>query len=120
MIHIVECGDTLQSIASLYNTSIESIIRANKLPSPDLLFCGQVLLIPDEGYNSYEFRHTTQYNVNEAPLLPGRIIYIIEPGDTIAAIAAKFNVSIQSIIEMNRLLRPDLIRPGQRLLIPSE
>lgn len=47
-IYVVQRGDTLPRIASLYNISTESIITANGLLNPNQLVIGQALVIPIE------------------------------------------------------------------------
>jgi LysM repeat protein len=46
VIHEVASGETLSSIADKYDTSVESILAANKLSSPDLIYQGQELVVP--------------------------------------------------------------------------
>lgn len=50
------------------------------------------------------------------PLRP--LVRKVSEGDTLRAIAAEYSVSISTILASNRLDDPDLIRPGQELLIP--
>ncbi len=49
----------------------------------------------------------------------GGTIYEVREGDTLSGIAKRFRVSLQALIDANGLERPDLLRTGQRLLIPS-
>jgi LysM repeat protein len=44
--HIVQPGDSLGSIALMYDISIESLMEANEIADPDLLEIGVVLTIP--------------------------------------------------------------------------
>lgn len=44
--YTVQASDTLGEIARRFNTSLEALIEANQLANPDLLYVGQVLLIP--------------------------------------------------------------------------
>ncbi len=46
MQYVVQAGDTLSSIAQRFNTTIEAIIRVNNITNPNLIFVGQVLIIP--------------------------------------------------------------------------
>jgi LysM repeat protein len=46
VIHEVASGETLSSIADQYDTSVEAILAANKLSSPDLIYKGQELVVP--------------------------------------------------------------------------
>ena len=47
--YIVRAGDTLSQIAARYNTTVAAIMKANNLTNADLIFVGQVLLIPVSG-----------------------------------------------------------------------
>ena len=46
------------------------------------------------------------------------LIYTVQPKDTLWTIASVYGSSIQGIAEQNNLANPDLITPGQVLLIP--
>jgi peptidoglycan endopeptidase LytE len=50
------------------------------------------------------------------PLKP--MVRTVAEGDTIRTIAAEYSVSISTILASNRIEDPDLITPGQELLIP--
>ncbi len=52
--HTVHPGETLSSIAGAYHVSTWSIANANGLWNPNLVYVGQVLVIPQDGYyNQY-------------------------------------------------------------------
>jgi len=56
----------------------------------------------------------------EAPLPAGDLTYTIQSGDTLAAIAERFGVDIQDLIDANSSLEnPDVIFPGDVLTIPT-
>ena len=44
-------------------------------------------------------------------------IYVVQKGDTLWELAKKFNTTIDDIVELNDIENPDLIYPGQKLLI---
>lgn len=44
--------------------------------------------------------------------------HVVSPGETITSIARTYNTSVDAIISLNRGINPDLIYPGQRLVIP--
>ncbi|HEY2980625.1 MAG TPA: LysM peptidoglycan-binding domain-containing protein [Anaerolineales bacterium] len=46
-------------------------------------------------------------------------IYIVQPGDSLYSIAARFNISIDALMAANNLTDPDLLAAGQRLIIPG-
>lgn len=45
--------------------------------------------------------------------------YIVQPGDTLALIAARFAVNLDSLIALNNITNPDQLEVGQSLQIPS-
>jgi len=51
-------------------------------------------------------------------LYPAGTIHIVRPGETLALIAVKYNTSVTAIVEANAIIEPDLIFPGQTLVIP--
>lgn len=51
-------------------------------------------------------------------MLTRRFQYIVEQGDTLFGIALKFNVPLQTLIEINALEDPSMIMPGQVIEIP--
>ncbi len=44
--HVVKSGETLSSIAGDYRISVSSLIQANAIPDPNLIFPGQLITIP--------------------------------------------------------------------------
>ncbi|MBE7552169.1 MAG: LysM peptidoglycan-binding domain-containing M23 family metallopeptidase [Anaerolineales bacterium] len=50
---------------------------------------------------------------------PGAFIYTVQPGDTLAAIALRYNRNLFDIALANNLSNFDLIFPGQRLTLPN-
>jgi LysM repeat protein len=50
----------------------------------------------------------------------GRRTYVVQPGDTLRAIAEQFDVTVQALLEANNLTpeQADSLRPGQELVIP--
>lgn len=49
MQYVVQAGDTLAAIAQRFGTTVDAIVRANNITNPDLIFVGQVLVIPSPG-----------------------------------------------------------------------
>ena len=86
-VYIVEPGDTLSAIAQRFHVSIDEITAVNILPNPDLLYVGQAIVIP------------IQF-VAPAASLPAETpaAYTVQPGDTLSAIAQRFDVSIDEIM----------------------
>lgn len=45
--HVIQPGDTLTGIASLYNTTIDALLQLNDLANPNIIAVGQVLRLPE-------------------------------------------------------------------------
>lgn len=46
-------------------------------------------------------------------------IYIVQPGDSLSAIAARFNVSLNDLMAANNIENPNQLAAGQQLVIPG-
>jgi LysM repeat protein len=101
--YTVQPGDTLTRIAARFGVTIEALVRANQLANPNVLQVGQVLTIPDGAPQA-------------VPAGPGT--YIVQKGDSLSRIAARFKVTIEALMTANRLTTTTL-QPGQVLIIPS-
>jgi len=101
--YAVVSGDTLYSIASKYNTTIDAIKQLNNLTS-NTLSVGATLLIP------------TSYEVEEET--PNVIRYTVLKGDSLYSIAKKYDVSVDAIKSLNSLTS-NLINVGEVLQIPT-
>ena len=93
--YMVKSGDTLYSIAKVFETDINKLKLLNNLKS-NMLSVGQVLLIPNN--NSYQK-------------------YTVKSNDNLYKIANNFNTSINKIKEINNL-SSDILSIGQILLVP--
>jgi len=49
----------------------------------------------------------------------GTEIHIVQPGETLYSISKKYNASVEEVIRLNNIMRPDLIYPGLVLEIPA-
>ncbi|MGD2102869.1 MAG: LysM peptidoglycan-binding domain-containing M23 family metallopeptidase [Acidimicrobiia bacterium] len=96
--YTVTRGDTLGQIARDHDVSLSDLVEANDISNPNLIYPGQVLVIPGE---------TTD------------IIHVVARGETLAKIAFTYGSSVTEIAAANSLPNPDLIRVGQELLVPA-
>lgn len=102
--YTVEEGNTLFSIAELFGTSPESILRLNPEIDPDNLEVGTRLCVISQ----------TPQPV-QCPA--GALAYNINPGDTLQLIADKFGTTVESLLLTNPTLDPFNLRIGQRICI---
>ncbi|WP_163247486.1 cell wall hydrolase [Bacillus tropicus] len=112
-IHTVKKNDTLWGISKQYGVSIQSIKQANHKGN-DQTFIGEQLHIPGS-VNSNEI--TVRQNAKPANISE-QIIYQVQPGDSLEAIAKRYNVTVQSIKQINNTVGNKLYT-GQHIKINS-
>jgi hypothetical protein len=52
-VYVVKSGDSVWKIANRYGTTMRAIILANDLRNPDLIYPGQILIIPGASMSQY-------------------------------------------------------------------
>ena len=104
--YTVKRGDTLSAIASRYGTTVQEIAQINGIQNVNLIYPGQVLKI------------TTNSNIQGSETnSTSKTYYTIRKGDTLWGISRRYGVSIQNIVSWNNIQNPNLIYPGQRLIL---
>ncbi len=111
--YTVRPGDFLASIAQRFNTTPQAILSANAIADPNLIFVGQLLTIPRIRTTVV----TPRIVYLPSPIIRGRL-YIVQPGDNLFSIAARFGRDVYNIARANRLLNLNAIFIGQPLVIP--
>lgn len=125
-------GDTMSAIAARFGVSTQSLLSANGLGWSSIIYPGRSVVIPgrvvappapdDGAINITPVVDVTPITTPPAPAPPdppAGTNYVIRSGDTITGIAAKFGVSIQSVLDANGLTRSSIIYTGRTLLIPG-
>lgn len=105
--HVVRAGEELRFIAARYGTTWQALAAVNNIRNPNLIYVGQVLVIPAIGGPV----------TAPAPIVGGR--YVVQPGDTMFKIGARFGVDVWSIARANGILNLNRIYSGQSLVIPG-
>ena len=97
IIHVVQPGETIFSIAAQYNISPQKIITDNELQNPNVLVPGQTLVI----------------------LIP-EIIHVVQPGETLESIAQRYNTTVVNLLQLNPFIQyADEIMPGDQITISN-
>lgn len=99
-------GDTLGEIASRFGTTVQEIADLNGIQNVNLIYPGEVLRI------------TTNSNVRgDVVNATGKTIYTVKRGDNLWNIALRFGTTVQDIVNWNGIRNPNLIYPGQRIVL---
>lgn len=99
--YVVKKGDTLSAIAGKYNTNYKFLAKYNNIKDPNKIYVGQIIKIPNK-------------------TAPTPTTYIVKKGDTLSAIASKYNTTWQRLYEKNKSVigkNPNKIYPGMVLKI---
>jgi len=96
--HVVRKNETLSAIAQKYGVSANAIQAYNGISDPNLLFVGKKLKIPS----------------GSTPEIP----YVVRKGDSLSSIASRFGVSQSALSSRNGISSPNLIKIGQKIIIP--
>lgn len=109
--HVVRSGEMLLAIAAEYDTSVEKIMMVNEMTDPTSLQIGQELLIP-----------VTATPIGKATPqpTPKLVFHTIEPGDTLLALALKYDTTVEALIAANWISDPSGLQIGQKLVIPPK
>lgn len=118
LIHVVRAGDTLWDIAIRYGTTVGDIAATNQLANPSLIRVGQALAIP-QAAPSAPPPASAPATATPAPAPATSVTHIVQRGETLWAISARYGVSIQAIVDANALASASFIRTGQQLVIPT-
>lgn len=108
--HVVGEGETLDSIALLYATSVMAILEANSLSSASLVHPGSQLSIP----------------TGDAPVatpLPeldaSSAWYVVRAGDTFSGIADLYGIGVSELAGLNAGVNANFLVVGQALVVPA-
>ncbi|MGB8456010.1 MAG: LysM peptidoglycan-binding domain-containing protein [Anaerocolumna sp.] len=94
-IHVVQPGETLNSISKLYNIPSARIVLENGIKNPNNLAIGQTIVI-----------------------VPPETIYTVQNGDTLAGISEKQGISLMELLRNNPYLSDrEFIYLGEPLVI---
>lgn len=94
-IHVVQPGETIDTIANKYGVSAKRLIQENELTDPNSLVIGETIVI----------------------LYP-ELTYMIQEGDTLLGIANAHNVTVMQILKNNPYLSErEFIYPGEEIVI---
>ncbi|MEX2133134.1 MAG: LysM peptidoglycan-binding domain-containing protein [Acidimicrobiia bacterium] len=103
--HIVKSGETIEGIADKYKGVTAADIRTANGIVGNTVYTGTRLFLNGPGY--------------VASGAPGTGTYTVKSGDRLGDIAARHATSVSTLVSMNSLSNPNVIRSGQSLKVPS-
>lgn len=101
--YTIKRGDTLSGIAAKYNTTYQYLAEINNIADPNKINAGAVIKVPVTAAKKEEY-----------------INYTIRSGDTLSAIAAKYNTTVDTLVKLNNIKDKNKIYAGDTIKIPSK
>jgi surface antigen/uncharacterized protein (DUF433 family) len=96
LIHRVEKGETLSTIAKKYNLKVETIAFANNLEGDQIKPGQELIILPVDG-----------------------VLHIVQKGENLQDILKKYGGDLEEVLAFNGLTSPDDIFEQQLLIIPG-
>ena len=119
--YTISSGDTITSIAKKFGVSAVSVLAANKLTSKSVIYPGEKISVPAAG--SYSSVDVDTVPISTVPASSVKkttaTTYVIATGDTMTSVAAKFGVSVHTLLETNGLNANSLIYAGRSITVPK-
>jgi membrane-bound lytic murein transglycosylase D len=124
--HVARKGDTLPKLARRYGVTVSSLAEANSLSTRARLARGQEVMVPEKAKKTAKSStqvasaKTKKTKAKAAPAqASGEKSYKVKSGDTIYRIALRHGTTVAEILAINGLGGSPLIKPGDRLKIPT-
>ncbi|MGI5972094.1 MAG: LysM peptidoglycan-binding domain-containing protein [Oscillospiraceae bacterium] len=96
IIHVINRGDSIYSIARRYAVPVDTVLDANQIPNPDRLVIGQAIVVPGDF-----FQHT------------------VRSGESMYTIARDYGVPLSLLLDANpQISNPSRLQVGQRVIVP--
>ncbi|MFG1924375.1 BTAD domain-containing putative transcriptional regulator [Cryptosporangium sp. NPDC048952] len=120
VVYVVADGDQLGAIAERFlgdPNAYPRLAAENTRADPDFLLPGERILLPTTAVDHGPQRHATGRLGAEAA------VYVVADGDRLSAVADRFLGDATRYPELRRfggVPDPDVIRPGQRLVLPAD
>lgn len=116
--HMVKRGETIWRIAAMHGLHVDALLAANpQIKKEDELRPGQILMIPIRNGGS-ETRQANGEDAESDVSLLYPEIYIVQTGDTLGSIAARFGTTPGELrIANESLAEEEQVFPGQELIV---
>ena len=112
IIYTVKPGDSLWQIAREYGVTVNQIVSLNQIQNPNLIYPGEKIRI-----TGVSMPNSSQNQSLNVPNIYGIGVrtYVVKRGDNLWGIARRYETTVESLVQKNQIMNPNLIYPGQLL-----
>ncbi|QOR66931.1 LysM peptidoglycan-binding domain-containing protein [Cytobacillus suaedae] len=104
--YFIQEGDSYYRIAHYFSIPLDYLLQANPNTNPNNLQIGQAICVPTDSPFAYCPPNTTPYQLKQ--------------GDSFYKLSQVFNVSLESIIQLNTQANPNQLTIGQYVCLPID
>ena len=109
----VRPGETLSELAERHGVSVERLLKANDLANPNHVEAGRRLILP--AGTSARASASRPSSGGGRPSAGGSVV--VQPGETLSEIADREGISLNRLMQLNGITKPDSVQAGSRLLL---
>ena len=106
VVHIVKTGESLSTIAAKYGLTLSELAAANGITNTNVIYIGTRLSISGDAPDF-------------TPGSGSAGSHVVVAGDTLGTIARTYGTSISTLVELNDIANPNLIRIDEVLVVPG-
>lgn len=109
IVHVVQNGETLTSIAKLYEVELRDLVRWNSLSDARLVENQELRIMVTGGAAA----------PSAEPINMEFDTYTVRPGDTLSSVARTHETTNEMLMRINNISNPNHVFVGQRLKVPK-
>ncbi len=114
--YVVKQDDTFFGIAKKLGVSMNALLAANAMTVNSVIHPGMVLVVPAGA--TAPLPTTSAASTGSAGRAPATT-YVVQAGDALFNIARKYGVSLNGLLQANKLKIDSVVLPGRTLTIPA-
>ena len=132
LVHVVGRGETIYSISRFYRVTADELMRVNNITDPSKLQAGRRLTIPSSAFSDVSVSCPAAVPVSgsasanaasasasastaQIPLTDYRVVR----GDTLFSIARTNEISLQTLLDINRFSSSHVLKAGDTIKVPA-
>jgi len=121
VVHIMQKGETIYSIARFYGVNHQEVLNHNKISDARTIQAGQRIRIPSAGNSAQSLPQTS--SLPEAPSPVGTRSayseYRVEKNDTLYSLARRYNIKLEELLDMNGFAPGYVLKAGEKIRVPA-
>ncbi len=118
--YTIKPGDTLSGIAARHGSSVSAIKAANGMTS-NVIFAGDSIIVPTNVGGGRSSQGATKSGLPDdlggSPTARSGGLYVVQPGENLSSVAAKFNVTVADLMSWNDITNVRSVTAGQTLVV---